>query len=120
MSGTGIDLMILDILEGLPIPMVSSPPTFVLVWNSKDVNFLPISFALGSTLVHDSGVLLFFHKDDLKLRASIRGFAKAYNFSMLKEWTGINCLPITSARNTSKSVRDYRLMLCFIPFNTSI
>jgi hypothetical protein len=25
----GLDLMIVDILEGLPIPMVSSPPTSV-------------------------------------------------------------------------------------------
>ena len=117
---TGVDLMIVDIPEGLPVPMVSTPPTSVPAWNSEDVNFLPISFALGSTLVHDDGVLLLFHKDDLKLRALIRSTAKAYHFSMLKEWTGINRLPITSARDKSKTVRDYRFMLCFIPFNTSI
>jgi hypothetical protein len=112
--------MIVDIPEGLPVPMVSSPPTSVPAWNSEDANFLPISFGLGSTLVHDGGMLLFFHKDDLKLRALIRSTARAYHFSMLKEWTGINRLPITSAKDTSKTVRDYRLMLCFNLFNASI
>jgi hypothetical protein len=83
----GVDLMIVDIPEGLPVPMVSSPPTSVRGWNSTDKNFLPMVFDFGSSLVHDNGALLFFHKDDLKLRADIRGFAKAYHFSILKEWT---------------------------------
>jgi hypothetical protein len=28
-SGVGVDLMIVDIPEGLPVPMVSSPPTSI-------------------------------------------------------------------------------------------
>jgi hypothetical protein len=99
-------LIIVDILEGLPIPMVSSPPTSVPQWNSEDKNFLPILFDLGSSLVHDNGVLLLFHKNNLKLRASIRGFAKAYHFSIMKEWMEINRLLITSARDASKIVSD--------------
>jgi hypothetical protein len=116
----GIDLMIVDILEGLPIPMVSSPPTPVPRWNSVDKNFLPMVFDLGSSLVHDNGALLLFHKDDLKLRADIRGFAKAYHFSILKEWTGINRLPITSAMNASKTMSGFSLVIFFILINTSI
>jgi hypothetical protein len=77
-------------------------------------------FDFGSSLVHDNGVLLFFYKDDLKLRADIRGFAKAYHFSILKEWTGINCLPIISARDASKIVSGSNLVICFILVNTSI
>jgi hypothetical protein len=116
----GVDLMIVDIPEGLPVPMVSSPPTSVPGWNSTDKNFLPLVFDFGSSLVHDNGILLFFHKDDLKLRANIRGSAKAYHFSILKEWTGINYLPITSARNASKTVSGSSLVVCFILVNTSI
>jgi hypothetical protein len=63
-------------------------------------------FHFGSSLVHDNEVLLLFHKDDLKLRPDIRGYSKAYHFSILKEWTGINRLPITNARNASKAVSD--------------
>jgi hypothetical protein len=65
--------------------MVSSPPTFVLKWNSEDENFLLMVFDFGNSLVHNNGVLLLFHKDDLKLRADIRGFAKAYHFKILKK-----------------------------------
>jgi hypothetical protein len=112
--------MIVDIPEGLPVPMVSSPPTSVPGWNSVDRNFLPMVFDLGSSLVHDNGALLLFHKDNLKLRADIRGFAKAYHFSILKEWMGINRLPITSARDASKIVSGSSLVICFILVNTSI
>jgi hypothetical protein len=122
MQGTdgGVDLMIVDIPEGLPIPMVSSPPTSVPGWNSADKNFLPLVFDFGSSLVHDNGALLLFHKDDLKFRADIRGFANAYHFKILKEWTGINRLPLTSARDASKTVSGSSLVICFILVYTSI
>jgi hypothetical protein len=113
-------LMIVDIPEGLPVPIVSSPPTSVPVWNSADVNFLPLVFDFGSSLVHDNGAFLLFHKDDLKLRADIRGYAKAYHFSIFKEWTGINRLPITSPRDASKTVSGSSLLICFILVFTSI
>jgi hypothetical protein len=77
--------MIVDIPEGLPVPMVSSLPTSVPEWNSNDKNFLAMVFDFGSSLVHDNGVLLLFHKDNLKLRADIKGSAKAYHFKILKD-----------------------------------
>jgi hypothetical protein len=46
----GIDLMIANIPEGLPIPMVSSPPTSVPEWNFDDKNFqcqIPLSMTMG-------------------------------------------------------------------------
>jgi hypothetical protein len=110
---TGIDLMIVDIPEGLPVPIVSSLPTSVPVWNSANENFLPLVFDFGSSLVHDNGALLLFHKDDLKLKADIRGYAKAYHFSIFKEWTGINHLPITSSKDASKTVSGSILLICF-------
>jgi hypothetical protein len=112
--------MIVDIPEGLLVPMVSSPSTSVLEWNSDDKNFLAMVFDIGSSLVHDNGMLLFFHKDNLKLRADIRGYSKAYHFSILKEWTGINCLLITSARDASKTVSSSNLVICIILLDTCI
>jgi hypothetical protein len=97
--------------------MVSSLSTSVLGWNSADKNFMPLVFDFGSSLVYDNGVLLLFHKDDLKLRVDIRGFAKAYHFSVLKNWMGINRLPITNARGASKTMSG---SICFILVNTSI
>jgi hypothetical protein len=115
-----VDLMIVDIPEGLPVSMVSSLSTSVLGWNSADKNFLPLVFDFGSSLVHDNGALLLFHKDDLKFRADIRGFANAYHFKILNEWTGINRLPLTSSRDASKTVSGFSLVICSILLNTSI
>jgi hypothetical protein len=115
-----VDLMIVDMPEGLPVPMVSSPSTSVPEWNSDDKNFLAMLFVLRSSLVHDNRVLLLFHKDDLKLRADIKGHSKAYHFSILKEWIRINRLPITSARDASKTVSGSNLVICIILFDTCI
>ena len=82
-----VDLMIVDIPEGLPVPTVSSPRISIPKWNSDDKNFMAMVFDIGSSFVHDNGVLLLFHKDDLKLRGDIRGYSKAYYFTILKEWT---------------------------------
>jgi hypothetical protein len=81
----GVDLMIVNIPKGLPISMVSFPPTSVPEQNFDDKNFLAMVFDFKSSLEHDNGVLLLFHKDVLKLKANIRGFAKAYHFKILKE-----------------------------------
>jgi hypothetical protein len=116
----GVDLMIVDIPEGLPIPMVSSSPTSVPEWNSDDKNFLAMLFDMGSSLVHDNGVLLLFHKDDLKLKADIKGSAKAYHFKILKEWMQINRLPMTSTRDASKTVSGSNLVICIILLDTCI
>jgi hypothetical protein len=109
-----------DIPEGLPVPMVSSPPTSIPGWNSADPNFLPLLFDFGSSLIYDNGALLLFYKDDLKFRADIRGFANAYHFKILKEWTGINRLPLTSAKDASKTMSGSSPFICFILVNTSI
>ena len=61
----GVDLMLVDFPEGLPVPMVSSPPIAILEWNTDDVSFLAMVFAIGSSLLHGNEVLLLFHKDDL-------------------------------------------------------
>ena len=116
----GVDLMVVDVPESLPVPMVSSPSTAVPAWNSIDVSFLQMVFAMGSSLVHDNGVLLLFHKDDLQLRADLRGFANAYHWKIFKEWTGINRLPLTSARDASKTVSDSNLVICIIQVDTCI
>jgi hypothetical protein len=81
----GVDLMIVDNPEGLSIPTVSSSPTLVPEWNTTDKNFLSLVFEFGSSLVHDNRVLLLLHKDDLQLKADIKGYSKAYHFSILKE-----------------------------------
>ena len=116
----GVDLILVDFPKGLPVSFVSSPPTAIPQWNTDDVSFLAMVFAMGSSLVHDNEVLLLFHKDNLQLRADIRGSANAYHWRILKEWTGINCLPLTSTRDASKTISDFNLVICIILFHSCI
>jgi hypothetical protein len=118
LTAVGIDLMIVDIPKGLPIFMVSSPPTSVLEWNTMDRNFLHMVLDFGSSFIHDNRVLLLLHKDDLQLRADIRGYSKAYHFLILKEWMEINRLPITNVGVASKTVSDSYLFMCFMLLNS--
>jgi hypothetical protein len=102
--------MIVDILKGPPIPMVSSPATFV---PKCDGSWLLVdSFDFESSFIHDNGVLLFFHLDNLQMRVDIRGFMKAYHFSLFKEFMGVNCLRMTNGRDASKIVNES----CIIKF----
>ena len=65
-------------------------------------------------MVHDNGVLLFFHPDDLQMKADIRGCLKAYHFSLFKEFMGVNRLQLTSARNASKTVSESCILKYFV------
>jgi hypothetical protein len=60
-AGVGVDLIIVDIPEGLLVPIVSSPTTSVSKWNKLGDGFLQMVFNFASSLVHDIEVLLLFH-----------------------------------------------------------
>ena len=67
----GIDLMIMDIPEGLPVPSVASPTSSTPEWNKLPDRFVKTVFKIASGLVHDNKVLLLFHPYDLQMRANI-------------------------------------------------
>ena len=57
--------MIMDVLEGLHVPMVSDLASSIPEWNKHPERFVETTFEFASGLVHDSGVLLLFHPNDL-------------------------------------------------------
>ena len=111
-----VDLMIMDVPEGLPVPMVSDPASSIHEWNKLPERFVETIFEFASGLVHDNGVLLLFHPDDLQMKADIRGCLKAYHFSLFKEFMGVNRLQLTSARNASKTVNESYILKFFVSF----
>ena len=113
-ASAGVDLMIFDVPEGLPVPMVSDPASSIPEWNKLPERFLETIFEFASGLVHDNGVLLLLHLDDLQMKADIRGCLKAYHFSLFKEFMGINRLQLTSARNASKIVSESCILKYFV------
>jgi hypothetical protein len=100
----GVDLIILDIPENLPIPNLSCPATSVPSWNTLRRGFLDHVFDFASTHVQYCGAILLFFADDLDLKANLRGYMRIYNFILFQEWMGINRLCMTSSKDRSKTV----------------
>ena len=57
--------MIMDVPEGLFVPMVSDPASYVPEWNKLLERFVEMVFEFASRLVHDNSMLLLFHPNDL-------------------------------------------------------
>jgi hypothetical protein len=80
-KGIGVDLMIFDIPENLPIPNMSNLPSSIPDWNQMHKDLLVSVFDFVGGHVHDDGVLLLFFPDDLKLKETLQGYMEAYHFS---------------------------------------
>jgi hypothetical protein len=109
--GFGIDLMILDIPDDLPIPHLSSPTTNVPEWNKLRPKFMDNIFDFASSHLQDAGAILLFFSDDLNLKATLRGFNNTYGFTVFREWMGINRLRMTSAKDKSTTMHIQLLAL---------
>jgi hypothetical protein len=82
----GIDLIIADILENLPVPSVSNPPSVVPHWNSRDPEYVVFIFEFASHYLQNDGALLLIHNNDRKLTTDIFDQAETYDFVMHKDW----------------------------------
>jgi hypothetical protein len=87
--GFGVDLMIVDILEGSPVPHLFIPTTMIPDWNNLEPRFLDTIFEFVSFHVHNVGAMLLFHADDLKIKTGLKEFMKAYDFSVFREWMSL-------------------------------
>jgi hypothetical protein len=83
--GFGVDLMILDIPDDLPVPHVSNSTTDIPNWNKLRPKFLYNVFDFAASHLQDAGAILLFFSDDLKLKAILRGFNNTYGFTVFRE-----------------------------------
>ena len=100
----GIDLIIADIPENLPVPSVSNPPSVVPPWNSRDPEYVVSIFEFASHYLQNDGALLLIHNNDRKLTADIFDQAETYDFVMHKDWWGINDLELASPTDPDSKV----------------
>jgi len=99
-----MDLMLVDLPEGLPVPGVSNPPSFVPVWNQDPKDWLHPIFDFADQHLQDDGAMILFHPFRLSTKSSILGYCKSYGFQIEKEWCGINRLHLTSPINPAATV----------------
>jgi hypothetical protein len=86
---TSVDLVNIDISDDLPIPELSSPPSFVPEWNKRKKGFLEVLFDFANSNLHDNGAILLFFSDDLDVKVDLKGLMSAYGFLTFKEWMGV-------------------------------
>ena len=104
--------MIFDIPINLFVPNTSSLPSSIHDQNQMHREFFVLVFDFAGAHVYDDGVLLFFLPNDLKLKATLQGYMKAYQFSIYQEWMGVNWLRLTNARDVTMIV-SYTNPSCF-------
>ena len=100
-----VNLIIADIPEGLPVPRISTPSSFIPSWNTKSDKFLLVFFSFCMQYLHDDGVLLIFHPEDPKWTKKLSTYFFNYNFKVgYGPWTCVNPLRVANPRNSNKTV----------------
>lgn len=112
-----VDLMIVDMLEGLPVPGLSIPATSIPRWNHESTEWLQPIFDFADQHVQDDGALIIIHPFRLPTKSKILGYCESYGFEVRKEWWGMNRLHLAKPENPSLTVRI--VLKYFVLFNFS-
>lgn len=100
----GVDLIIVDIPENLPVPLVSNPPTVIPPWNSREKDYVYDIFYFASLYLQNDGALCIIYNNDQALATEILEEASATKFVLYKDWWGFNELGLTSPTNPGNLV----------------
>ena len=100
----GVDLIIADIPENLPVPSVSDPPTSIPPWNSRYADYVYDIFHFADEYLQKDGAVCIIYNNDHKLAKDIEDEAKAGHFVLYKDWWGFNVLGLTSPTNPDNLV----------------
>ena len=101
----GVDLVIFDCPENLPVPGVSSPKDAVPTWNA-DEEFEALQSVFGFAKMHlqDDGCMIVFHSWCADSKGNIAGLCETYSMVKMKELMGVNRLHLTSAVDNTATV----------------
>ena len=56
-----MNLIIVDVLEGLPIPIVSNPTNVIFPWNYSVESLLEVVFVFAKDYLQDDGPIIVIH-----------------------------------------------------------
>jgi hypothetical protein len=101
----GVDLILFDLQENLPVPGVSIPANQVPEWNSdKEFKEIELAIVFATKHLQDNGCVVIFHSWSAKARGVVVGLTQMYPFLKFKEWLGINRMHLTSGLNPANTV----------------
>lgn len=99
-----VDLILVDMPEGLPVLGNSVPPTSIPPWNMDSKEWLQPIFDFTDQHLHDDGALIIIHPFYIGTKSNILGYRKNYGFEVRKEWWGMNRLHLASPTNPSATI----------------
>ena len=103
-SEPAIDLMVVDVPEGLHVPTISAPPAPIPRWNEFGDSWLVPVFDFASAYLHDRGALLLMYPSSSSHRGQLLGCCALYGFKVSQTWLGMNRLHLTSSLNPRLTV----------------
>ena len=92
---TGINLLIVDVLENLLVPGISNSTVFT--WNMRLENYFELLFAFAQSNLHDNVVIIFIHSSEPKVLLNLHEWAFIFGFEEICDWWGINNLLLASS-----------------------
>ena len=108
--------MIVDVLEGLPVPTVSNPAEAVPQWNQYSEDWIEAVFDFAENYLHDSGALLVMYPFSRAIKSFLLGYSESFGFKAQKEWWGMNRLHLTLPSDTSTTVNSQPLFVYDLVF----
>jgi hypothetical protein len=99
-----LNLILVDIPMGLPVPGISNPPTSIPSWNQETHEWLQPIFDSTDNHLHDDDAIILFHPFRMTTKAMILGYCECFDFEVMKEWWGMNRLHLTSPINKSVTI----------------
>jgi hypothetical protein len=93
-----LDLIIVDLPEGLPVPTVSSPADVVPPWNHCFESFLEAVFVFAEEYLYDDGGVIVNHPFQVDAKSTILGYSlHEPTPSLLTSEQSIDCKLLTNA-----------------------
>jgi hypothetical protein len=101
-----MDLIIVDVPEGLLIPIVSDPADVVPLWNQSAESLLEAVLVFAEDYFQDDGAIIVIHPFQVDAKSTFLGYCVEYSFETRKEWLCMNRLHLCSPLNKTLIVNS--------------
>ena len=94
-----VDLILVDMPEGLPVIGVSESKFSIPLWNTLPESWLQPVFDFADMHLHDDGAFIILHPQSMEAKKTIIQHTKAYSFQKKLDSWDINKLFLTNPAN---------------------
>ncbi len=86
------------------MPMISSPPSPIPIWNQFSDDWLSPIFDFATEHLHDGGAFFVMHPLNRGHKANVLACCESYGFKVVQSWFGMNRLPLVNPTNPTMTV----------------